>query len=110
MRQKAGPLATAQPPGPPTLSGWHSAASQADWLVSQGTSVWRRGCQDTLGSSDPMSPHPHPQPDGTLAETPSPFMLLNLALLPPRAFAEYLWSAAPASLATGPTHKHLCSS
>lgn len=56
--QEAGPLATAQPPGPPTLSGWHSAASQADWLVSRGTSVWRRGCQDTLSSPDPVSPHP----------------------------------------------------
>lgn len=57
--QEAGPLAAAQPPGPPTQSGWHGAAHQAGWRVSQGTSAGSgAGGVRTLGSPDPISPTP----------------------------------------------------
>lgn len=54
--------------------------------------------------------HPTPSPTAPLLRPLLPSCCSSWLLLPPRAFAEYLWSAAPASLATGPTHKHLCSS
>ena len=80
-------LAAAQPPGPPTLSGWHCAAHQADWQVSQGTSAWRRGVVRTRWAL--LTP-PHPPPPEarcTLARALSLFtywpslLMLNGSLL-----------------------------
>lgn len=107
--------------GPPTLSGWHCAAHQAGWRVSQGTSAWRRGVFRTLRALlTPSQPTPSP---ATLLPRPfsysparqahscsvAPCCPLNKPSSLKATVLPHL--TCPATLVTlPPPHTHLCSS
>lgn len=91
---------------PPCLSGTLPRARQTGW--SPRAPQPGGGGIRTLWALLTLC-HPTPSPIAPVLGSPHSSCCSSLLSHRPRAFSQFLWSAASASLATGPSHKHLCS-